>query len=85
MQITSPPPSLNSLPGQSSQTPFPATMPEPEPPSFTRKRKDDNVNHMFSLITQRLSQKDDEFDIFGKNVAIKLRTMTKEQKMLSEK
>lgn len=40
---------------------------------------------MFSLISQRLSQKDDEFDIFGKNVAIKLRIMTKEQKMLSEK
>lgn len=40
---------------------------------------------MFSLISQRLSQKDDEFDIFGKNVAIKLRTMTKEQKILSEK
>lgn len=83
MQIISPPPSLNSLPGQASQTPSPATT--PEPPSFTRKRKDDNVNHMFSLISQRLSQKDDEFDIFGKNVAIKLRTMTKEQKILSEK
>lgn len=40
---------------------------------------------MFRLITQRLSQKEDEFDVFGKNVAIKLRTMTKEQKILAEK
>ncbi|CAH2103657.1 unnamed protein product [Euphydryas editha] len=82
-QITSPPPSLNLLPGHPSQTLSPATT--PELPSFTRKRKDDNVNYMFSLISQRFSQKDDEFDIFGKNVIMKLRTMTKEQKMLSEK
>ncbi|CAB3247169.1 unnamed protein product [Arctia plantaginis] len=40
---------------------------------------------MFRSITQRLSQRDDEFDVFGKNVAAKLRSMTTQQKMLAEK
>lgn len=40
---------------------------------------------MFRLITQRLSQQEDDFDIFGRNVASKLRTMTTEQKIFAEK
>lgn len=40
---------------------------------------------MFRSITQRLSQKDDEYDIFGRNVAAKLKSMTIQQKMLAEK
>ncbi|GBP85986.1 hypothetical protein EVAR_57462_1 [Eumeta japonica] len=81
--ISSPPPSVNSALQLPSQTPSPSST--PELPSFPRKRKDDTSNQMFCLITQRLSQQKDDFDIFGRNVASKLRTMTIEQKIFAEK
>lgn len=65
------------------QTPSPSET--SKPPSFSRKRKEDSTNQMFRLITHRLSAKEDEFDIFGKNVAVNLRTMTNTQKILAQK
>lgn len=38
-----------------------------------------------ALITERLGQSDDEFDLIGKNVAFKLRRMTSRQKILAER
>ncbi|GBP40874.1 hypothetical protein EVAR_88935_1 [Eumeta japonica] len=65
--ISSPPPSVNSVLQLPSQTPSPSST--PELPSFPRKRKDDTSNQMFRLITQRLSQQEDDFDIFDRIVA----------------
>ncbi|XP_072377384.1 uncharacterized protein [Diabrotica undecimpunctata] len=79
--ITSPSPSVNSLPD--SLPPTPSTSLDPS--TLSRKLKDDHTTRMFSLISQRLSEKEDEFDVFGKNVSNKLRTMTTQQQILAQK
>ncbi|XP_072389728.1 uncharacterized protein [Diabrotica undecimpunctata] len=79
--ITSPSPSVNSL--SNSLPPIPSISLDPS--TLSRKRKDDHTTRMFSLISQRLSEKEDEFDVFGKNVSNKLRTMTAQQQILAQK
>lgn len=55
----------------------------PELLTFPRKRKDDTSNQLFCLNTQRLSQQENDFDMFGKNFASKLRILTSEQKIFA--
>jgi hypothetical protein len=57
------------------------------PKTFSRKRKMSPSYTVLSLISDRLQDlgKEDVFEITGKNVASKLRTLTKEQRIIAEK
>jgi hypothetical protein len=57
------------------------------PKPFSRKREMSPSYAVLSLVNDRLQglEKGDMFEITGKNVASKLRTLTKEQKIIAEK
>ena len=58
-----------------------------KPQTFSRKRKVSPCYAVLSLVNDRLQDlgKEDMFEITGKNVAPKLRILTKEQRIMPEK
>lgn len=55
-----------------------------QPPEQSSKNNEP-IKEILSYIAQKIDNNRDEFDIFGKNVALELRKMTEQQRIIAKK